>query len=130
MTRTDPTDKMSKSNRINDKAAGKPASPTDELLNIILGQGKPVTAQEVTAKLADASIKQVAATLDELADRGTLVKFRAGLNDYYATPRVALTEQEPVLRAVMSDSLKSLLLIWRYRVMGKLSGTNAYYRLG
>lgn len=128
MTRTDPTDKMSKSTGKNDKVTGKPGFPVDELLTIILRQGKPVTAQEVTAKLGDASIKQVSATLDELADRGTLVKFRAGLNDYYATPKVALTEQEPVLRAVMSDSLKSLLLIWRYRVMGKLGGTNAYYR--
>jgi len=57
-----------------------------------------------------------------------LVKFRAGLNDYYATPGVALTEQEPALRAVMSDSLKSLLLIWRYKVTGKSGGTNTYYR--
>lgn len=128
MTRIEPPNKMAKSNRINNKVAGKPGSPIDELLTIILSQGKPVTAQEVNAKLGKASIEQVSATLDELADKGTLVKFRAGLNDYYATPRVALTEQEPALRAVMSDSLKSLLLIWRYRVMGKLGGTNAHYR--
>ena len=128
MTRTEPTNKMAKSNGINNKVAGKPGSPVDELLTIILSQGKPVTAQEVTAKLGDASIEQVSAILDELADKGILVKFRAGLNDYYATPRVTLTEQEPALRVVMSDSLKSLLLIWRYRVMGKLGGTNAHYR--
>ena len=128
MTRTEPTNKMGKSNSIKDKATGKPGFPVDELVTIIVTQGKPVTAQEVTAKLGDASIEQVSAILDELADKGTLVKFRAGLNDYYATPGVALTEQEPALRAVMSDSLKSLLLIWRYKVTGKSGGTNSYYR--
>ena len=128
MARTEPTNKMAKSNGINDKVTGKPGSPVDELVTIILSQGKPVTAQEVTANLGEASIEQVSATLDELVNKGTLVKFRAGLNDYYATPKVALTEQEPALRAVMSDSLKSLLLIWRYRVMGKSGGTNAHYR--
>ena len=128
MARTDPNDRVAKSNSINNEVTGKPGFPVDELLTTILSQGKPVTAQEVTAKLGDASIEQVSATLDELADKGTLVKFRAGLSDYYATPKVALTEQEPALRAVMSDSLKSLLLIWRYRVTGKSGETDAHYR--
>ncbi len=99
-----------------------------ELVKTVLSTGKPATAWEITTRLGDDCAEQAEAILNELAARGILIRFRAGLNNYYATPRVALTEEEPLLRDIMSDSLKSLLLLWRYKVMGKLGGSSTYYR--
>ena len=100
----------------------------NDLVKTILNMGKPATAWEITARLGDDCAEQAEAILNELAAQGILIRFRAGLNNYYATPKVALTEEEPLLRNIMSDSLKSLLLLWRYKVMGKLSGSDTYYR--
>ena len=107
------------------KSASKPF--ISEVTEILLSVAKPMTVWEVTSRLGDDYAKQVAAVLDELTTAGILVRFRAGLNNYYATPEVALTEEEPQLRNIMSDSLKSLLMLWRYKVMGKMSGVNTCY---
>lgn len=109
--------------------AGDISSPLAiELVKTILNMGKPVTAWEITARLGDDCTEQAADILNELVERGIFIRFRAGLNNYYATPKVALTEEEPLLRNIMSDSLRSLLLLWRYKVIGKPNGSNTYYR--
>lgn len=123
-------DKIGKRAHFKDEAGGISSPLANELVKTILSQGKPVTAWEVAARLGEDCDEQVLTTLDELTAVGILVRFRAGLNHYYASPKVALTEEEPLLRNIMSDSLKSLLLLWRYKVTGKLNGTNTYYRLG
>lgn len=111
-----------------DRPGGIPDTLADDLVRAILNGGKPVTVWEVAAGLGDNYAEQAAAVLDELTAEGILVRFRGGLNNYYATPKVALTEEEPALRAIMSDSLKRLLLLWRYKVTGKLGGANTYCR--
>ena len=130
MPTTSLIDKTGKRAHFKHEAGGIPSPLANELVKTILSQGKPVTAWEVAARLGEDCDEQVLTTLDELTAVGILVRFRAGLNHYYASPKVALTEEEPLLRNIMSDSLKSLLLLWRYRVTGKLNGTNTYYRLG
>ncbi len=62
--------------------------------------------------------------MDGLATEGILARFRAGFNNYYAPTEVALTGEEPALRAIISDSLKSLFLSCRYKVIGKLKGAS------
>ncbi len=99
-----------------------------ELVTIILYEGKPLTVWEVAAKLGDGYDEQASTILDALTARGTLARFRAGFSYYYALPRVALTGQEPTLRAIMSDSLNSLFLTCQYKVMKKLKGTNKCFR--
>jgi len=113
---------------LRNEAGGIPSPLANDLVKTILNMGKPATAWEITARLGDDCAEQAEAILNELAAQGILIRFRAGLNNYYATPKVALTEEEPALRAVMSDSLKSLLLIWRYKVLGKPGRTDTYYR--
>jgi len=130
MPTTSLIDKIGKRAHFKDEAGGISNPLANELVKTILSQGKPVTAWEVAARLGENCDEQVLTILDELTAVGILVRFRAGLNHYYASPKVALTEEEPLLRNIMSDSLKSLLLLWRYKVTGKLSGTNTYYRLG
>lgn len=96
----------------------------NEQVKIIIYEGKPVTACEVAAKLGERYTEQASAILDELTTERSLAKFRAGFNDYYASPKVALTEKEPNLKTVISDSLKSLLLTLRYKSMRKPKGRN------
>jgi hypothetical protein len=98
----------------------------NKLMQMFRSVGKPVTIWETAARLG-IDPAYPARVLDELTAQGILVKFRAGLNNYYAVPSVALTEQEPLLRDIMSDSIKSLRLLWRYRVMGKTNGVNTYF---
>ncbi len=90
----------------------------NEEVKLLLEGGKVVTAWRLAAKLGNGSVGQVSVILDRLTDEGVLARFRAGLNNYYALPKVALTGAEPNLRAVVSDSLRSLLLSRRYRMAG------------
>ncbi len=90
----------------------------DETATIVLSEGRPVTVWKVAAKLGDGYVKQVLAILDRLTASGTLAKFRAGFNNYYASPKAALTEEVPTLRTVILDSLLSLILTCGYKVKG------------
>lgn len=130
MTVSNLTKKTGRSTHLKDESVDISSPLASELMESILSSGKPVTAWEAAASVVVDSTEQAIATLDNLTTAGILVRFRAGLNNYYATPKVALTEEEPLLRNIMSDSLKSLLLLWRYKMLGKLSGANTYYRLG
>jgi len=90
---------------------------------LLMEQG-PVTVWEVADKLEASYINQISAVLDKLNTEGNLARFRAGFNDYYALPRVALVGKEPTLRTIISDSLKGLFIGCRYEVMRKFKGTN------
>ena len=92
---------------------------------LLVEQG-PVTVWEVADKLEASYINQISAVLDKLNTEGNLARFRAGFNDYYALPRVALVGKEPTLRTIISDSLKGLFIGCRYEVMRKFKGTNKY----
>lgn len=105
-------------------AANRILPTVDARVRALLKEEKPVTAWEVAAKLGAGYIKQVSAVLDRLTTEGSLARFRAGFNNYYALPRVALTGKEPTLITIISDSLKGLFLGCRYEVMRKLKGTN------
>lgn len=94
----------------------------EQLATTILYEGKPVSVWQVTAKLENGCTEQASAILDKLTAKGTLARFRAGFSNYYASPRVALTEKGPALGTVISDSLKSLFLGCQCKVMGKLKG--------
>lgn len=83
----------------------------DDQLKSLLDSGKPITVWEVAVKFGKDYVKQVSAILDELTARGILARFRVGFVNYYAPPNVALTGDEPTLRTVISDSVKSLFLI-------------------
>jgi len=62
------------------------------------------------------------AVLEEMTASGRLARFRAGLNQYYAQPRVALTEDKPLAGTVLVDSMKGLFMVprtwlaWRFNV--------------
>lgn len=116
MTTTSPVPKITTSAHVNDELGSFHDLSVDKLATIILYQGKPVTAWEVVAKLGNGYAGQASAILDRLTAEGILARFRAGFNNYYASPRVAFTEKGPNLRAIVSDSLKSLLLNCRYKV--------------
>ena len=121
MATTSPVSKITTSPHVNDELGSFHDLSADELATIILYQGKPVTAWELAAKLGDGYAGQASVILDGLTAEGILARFRAGFNNYYALPRVAFTEKEPTLGAIVSDSLKSLLLGCRYRVARHLT---------
>ena len=82
----------------------------DKRVISLLEKGKPITAWEVIANLGGSHVERISAILDGLTAEGVLARFRAGLNNYYALPRVALTGEEHTPKAAISDSLKSLFL--------------------
>lgn len=98
--------------------------PVDGQVRALPTEEKPVTAWEVAAELGASYINQVSAVLDRLTTEGSLARFRAGLNNYYALPKVAVTSKEPTLITVICDSLKCLFLGCRYAVTGRLNGTS------
>ncbi len=90
-------------------------NPADRTITVMLCERKPVTIREVAARLGDNHAERTSAVLERLTANGTLARFRAGLSDYYATPKEALTGHGPGSRTVITDSLKNLLLGCRYR---------------
>ena len=112
--------KASTSVYVNDEVAGLRRLLVDNLMPIIIYDGKPVTFWEIVTKLEEGYIEQASAIFDELTAEGTLARFRAGFINYYASPRVVLTQKGPALRTIILDSLKSLFLSCRYKVMGKI----------
>ena len=110
--------------QVNGEVSGARRLSLDELVTTVIYEGKPVTVWQAAMRLGDGFVEQVSATFDERTAEGTLAKFRVGFINYYAPPRVALTEKGPALRAIILDSLKIPFLSCRYKVMGKLKGTN------
>lgn len=90
----------------------------DELMTIVLAQRKSVTVWEAAARLRDGRTERASAILDGLFTQGVLARFRAGFNNYYSPPEVALIEKEPTFRTVVSDSLKSLFFSYQHKVVG------------
>ncbi|MFB0559445.1 MAG: hypothetical protein ACETVS_02805 [Dehalococcoidales bacterium] len=95
---------------VNDEVGSIQNLLVDEQVKIIVDEGKPVTVRGVAAKLGDSRTERASVILDGLTAEGALVRFRAGFSNYYASPKVALTEKGPNLKAIVSDSLKSLFL--------------------
>ncbi len=87
-----------------------------EMMTVMLCQRRPATTWEVVAQLGDSGVARVSAVLKGLTGTGTLVKFRVGLTQYYASPAVALTGHAPPPRTVLSDLFKNLFISWRSRV--------------
>ena len=90
-------------------------NPADQMTAVMLCERKPVTIREVAARLGDNRAERTLAVLERLTANGTLVRFRVGLSDYYATPKEALTGHGPGSGTVITDSLKNLLPGCRYR---------------
>ncbi len=95
-------------------------SVDDQVKSLFYGE-KPLTAWEVATKLRNGHTKQVSAILDGLTAEGILARFGAGFNKYYASPKVALTVEEPTLKTIISDSVKNLFLAPRCKVARKPS---------
>jgi hypothetical protein len=87
--------------------------PIDNVLaqkvRTILLNEKPLTVREITRRLDKREEQHITGILDEMTTHGIIARFRAGLSQYYASPRVALTEENPKLGTIISDSLKSLI---------------------
>jgi hypothetical protein len=86
-----------------------------ELKEIVLRENRPVTEWEIAGKVGDRSGKQVRELLEELTARGHLARFNAGLNRYYAAPKVALTDARPLLVTVLRNSFRVIKIIPRTR---------------
>jgi len=82
---------------------------------------KPVTIWQIAAELGDRRADRASAILDGLTANGALARFRAGLSDYYALPREALTGHGPGPATVLADSVKGLVLTCRSRAARHLS---------
>ncbi len=124
MAITNPVPGVTTTAQVNGEVSGARRLSLDELVATIIYEGKPVTVWQAAMRLGEGFAEQVSATFDERTAEGTLAKFRVGFINYYAPPRVALTEKDPALRTIILDSLKSPFLSCRYKVMGKLKGTN------
>lgn len=96
------------------EAIGVPS--VNKQVKSLLDEGKPVTVWELATKLGNGNAEQASAILDGLTAEGVLARFRAGFNNYYALPEVALTGDGPTLRTVISGSVKNLFLDTRYKV--------------
>ena len=93
----------------------------DDQVKSLVDVGKPVTAWEVAVQTGSGHTEQVSDILDGLTARGVLARFRAGFIDYYALPEVALIGAEPTPGTIVADSLKSLFLSLRCKVIGKMT---------
>ena len=95
-------------------APAPPRDPTlEELVTLSLCETGPAAARDVAASLGDRQTSRAGAVLESLAREGAVIRFRAGLNRYYARPRVALTVKGPTVAGLVSDSLRSLVMSCR-----------------
>jgi hypothetical protein len=76
----------------------------------------PMTLWAVAARLGDSYGERALSVIEELTAAGKLARFRAGLTEYYASPRVALTGSGPSLGTVIADSVTGLILRNRRRL--------------
>ena len=91
-----------------------------QVASILLG-AKPVTVWDIVARLGNDYTEQVLDILNRSAAEGILCRFRVGFNNYYASPKVALTMRKPSLRNVISHSMKDLFLSLQHKVSRKLN---------
>ncbi len=89
----------------------------DQLVTVRLCERKPVTLWQVAAELGEDRAKRASVIVEGLMANGALARYRAGLSDYYAAPREALTGHGPSPTAVLVDSMRSLVLGCRSRVV-------------
>lgn len=92
----------------------------DDQVKSLVAVGKPITAWEVAVQTGSGHTEQVSSILDGLTARGVLARFRAGFIDYYALPKIALTGAEPTPGTIIADSLQSLFLGLRCKVISKM----------
>lgn len=111
VTRNLAPENMGRQDCIEEKVDGQVKSLFDE--------GKPLTVWKVTAKSGGSYTERIAVVLDRLTTEGILAKFRAGFNNYYALPKVALTGEEPALRTLISDSMKNWFPSLRHKATSK-----------
>ena len=86
------------------------------MATVRLCERKPVTLWQVAAELGEDRAERASVILEGLMANGALARYRAGLSDYYAAPREALTGHGPSPAAVLVDSLRSLVLGRRSQV--------------
>ncbi len=92
----------------------------DELVDLIVYEGKPVTIWQAVTRLGDSNAERVSATFKARTEEGILARFRVGYISYYAAPIVALTARGPSPRTIILDLLRNPFLSCRYRVVNKL----------
>lgn len=119
MTVTGQPPKITASVYVSGETGGSRALSVHDQVKTLLDEGTPVTVWQVAAKSGERNTEQASAILNGLATEGRLAAFRAGFENYYASPKVALTRHEPLLKAIISGSLKSLFLALRYKLMRK-----------
>lgn len=108
----------------NDETGDSHRLSVDELVALIVYEGKPVTIWQAVIRLGDGNAERVSATFDVRTEEGTLAKFRVGYISYYAAPMVALTARGPSLRTILFDLLRNPFLSCRYKVVNKLKRKN------
>lgn len=79
-----------------------------------------MTIWAVADRLGDGHGEFTASTVRELTATGKLARFRVGLAEYYASPRVVLTGSGPSLGTVIADSVTGIILSNRRRLSRRL----------
>lgn len=88
----------------------------ESTVTAMLREEQPMTLWGVAARLGDSRGECALSVIEELTAAGKLARFRAGLTEYYASPRVALTGPGPSLGTVIADSVTGLVLRYRRRL--------------
>ena len=86
----------------------------DHTAAVMLCEQKPMTIRGFAARLGDRRTERASAILERLTANGTLARFRAGLSEYYAVPKEALTGDGPGKGTIIADSVRNILLECRY----------------
>ncbi len=82
----------------------------ESALMAVLREEHPMTLWGVAARLGDSRGERARSVIEGLTAAGKLARFRAGLTEYYALPRVALTGYGPGLGTVIADSVTGIVL--------------------
>ncbi len=88
----------------------------ESTMTALLREERPMTLWGVAVRLGDSRGERALSVIEELTAAGKLARFRAGLTEYYASPRVALTGSGPSLGTVIADSVTGLVLRNRRRL--------------
>ncbi len=104
----------------NNETRGFHRLSVDELVDLIVYEGKPVTIWQAVTRLGDSNSRQVLATFEERIEEGILAKFNVGYVSYYAAPMVALTAKGPSPRKIILDLLSNPILYCRYKFVKKI----------
>ena len=88
----------------------------------MLCEQKPMTIRGFAARLGDRRTERASAILERLTANGTLARFRAGLSEYYAVPKEALTGDGPGKGTIIADSVRNILLEYAITLGWALTG--------